>query len=241
MRFAALASRNRKELLRDPFSLVFGVGLPLVLLLLISVLQNSIAVDIFKIENFAPGIAVFSFSFISLFSGLLIASDRSSSFLLRIFASPLSATDYIVSYSLPLFPLALLQAAVCFGAAFFFGLPVTVNVLLTLLVLMPAAALFISFGLLLGSLFTDKQVGGVASIIIQVAALTSGMWFDLNMMGGVVKAIGYALPFAHAVDATRAALVGDWAAVLPHTLWTAGYAVVFFGVAVWGFRKQMTD
>lgn len=144
MRFTAFASRNGKELLHD----------------------------LFRIENFAPGIAVFSFSFISLFSGMFIAKDRSSSFLMRLFASPLSAFDYIVSYSLPLLLIALLQSAVCFAAAFFFGLPFSANVLLTMLVLMPVSLLFISFGLLLGSIFTDKQVGGVASILIQLAAFS---------------------------------------------------------------------
>lgn len=239
MRMAAFASRNRKELLRDPFSLLFGIGLPLCLLLLVSTLQKSIAVDLFRIENFAPGIAVFSFSFVSLFSGMLIARDRGSSLLMRLFASPLTASDYILSYSLPLLPIALLQSAVCFAAALFFGLPVTVNVLLTMLVLIPVALLFISFGLLLGSLFTDRQVGGVASILIQVAALLSGMWFDLNMMGGTLKVIGYALPFAHALDATRAALAGDYSMILPHLLWSTGYTVVIFALAVMAFRKQM--
>lgn len=208
-------------------------------LLLISTLQKSITVDIFRIENFAPGIAVFSFSFITLFSGMLIANDRSNSFLMRLFASPLSASDYIVGYSLPLLSIALLQSSVCFITAFFLGLPVNVNVLLAILVLIPVALLFISFGLLIGSIFTDKQVGGIASILIQLAALSSGMWFDLNMIGGTLKTIGYALPFAHAVDATRAALAGEVSSIVPHLLWTIGYTIIIFVFATLAFRKNM--
>jgi ABC-2 type transport system permease protein len=239
MRFTAFASRNRKELLRDPFSFIFGIGLPLFLLLIISTLQKSIPVDIFKIENFTPGIAIFSFSFISLFSGMLIAKDRSSSFLTRLFASPLSASDYIVGYSLPLLPIALLQTFICFITAFFLGLPVNVNVLFSILVLIPVAVLFIGSGLLLGSLFTDKQVGGITSILIQVVAFSSGMWFDLNMIGGILKTLGYALPFAHAVDATRAALAGELSLILPHLAWVIGYTVLIFVLAVWAFKKNM--
>lgn len=239
MRAIALASRNRKELLRDPLSLAFGIGLPVFLLLLISTLQKSITVDIFRIENFTPGIAMFSFSFISLFSGMLIAKDRSSSFLTRLFASPVSAVDYIVGYSLPLLPIALLQTSVCFITAFFLGLPVTVNVLLTLLILIPIAVLFIGFGLLLGSLLNDKQVGGICSILVQIVALSSGMWFDLNMIGGTLKVIGYALPFAHALDLTRASLAGDFASILPHLWPVLIYSVVVCYFAIWAFRKQM--
>lgn len=239
MSFMAFTSRNSKELLRDPPSLIFGIGLSLLLLLVISALQNSIGVDIFRIENFAPAVAIFSFSFISLFSGMLIANDRSSSFLMRLFASPLSASDYIISYSLPLLPVAFLQSSLCFLAAFFLGLPVTVNVLFTILVLIPIAVLFIGFGLLLGSIFTGKQVGIINAILIQLATFSSGMWFDLNVIGGIFKTIGYTLPFAHSVDATRAALSGELSSVYPHLLWVIGYAVLIFFIAVLAFKKQM--
>ncbi|MEA4889756.1 MAG: ABC transporter permease [Clostridiaceae bacterium] len=241
MRLAAFISRNRKELLRDPFSLIFGIGLPLFLLMIISSMQNSIKVDIFKIELFAPGIAMFSFSFISMFSGMLIAKDRSSSFLTRLFASPLTASDYIIGYSLPLLPIALLQSVICFGTAFFLGLPVNANILMALLVFIPIAILFIGLGLLLGSILSDKQVGGIMSILIQVVAFTSGMWFNLDLIGGAFKTIGYALPFAHALDAARAALSGDLAPILPHLLWVIGYAVVIFLAAIWIFKKKMKN
>ncbi len=241
MRLAAFISRNRKELLRDPFSLIFGIGLPLFLLLIISSMQNNIQMDIFSLKLFAPGIAMFSFSFISMFSGMLIAKDRSSSFLTRLFASPLTSSDYIIGYSLPLLPIALLQSAVCFITAFFLGLPINANILTALLALIPVALLFIALGLLLGSVLNDKQVGGIVSILIQVVAFTSGMWFDLDLIGGAFKTIGYMLPFAHALEATRAALAGDLTSILPHLLWVVGYAAVIFLAAIWIFRMKMKN
>ena len=120
MRFAAFASRNSKELLRDPLSLIFCIGLPLFLLVLVVVVNRNLPpVEIFKIENFAPGTAVFGFSFLTLFSGMLIGQDRSTSFLTRLFASPLTGSDYILGYSLPLLPIALLQSVIFFVVAFF--------------------------------------------------------------------------------------------------------------------------
>jgi ABC-2 type transport system permease protein len=240
MRLSAFTSRNSKELLRDPLSLIFCIGFPLFLLILVAVLNRSLPpVEAFKIENFTPGTAVFSFSFLTLFSGLLIAKDRTTSFLTRLFASPLTSSDYIFGYSLPLLPIALLQSVVFFIAAFFFGLPVTINVLMTLLVLIPAAALFMGFGLLFGSIFSDKQVGGFFSIFVYLATFLCGMWLDLNMVGGALKTIAYALPFAHAVDAAKATLAGEYSSIFPHLLWVIGYAVIVYIIAVWFFKKQM--
>jgi len=240
MRFSAFASRNSKELLRDPLSLVFSIGLPLFLLVLVAVLNRSLPpVEIFKIENFAPGTAVFGFSFLTLFSGMLIGKDRTTSFLVRLFASPLTASDFLFGYSLPLLPIALMQAVVFFITAFFFGLPVTASVLLTLLVLVPAAVLFIGFGLLFGCLFTDKQVGGVFSLFVWLTTFLSGQWLPLDMVGGPIKKIAYALPFAHAVDAAKVALAGNYSAIIPHLLWVIGYAVIVFIIAIWAFRKRM--
>ena len=242
MRFLVFASRNRKELLRDPLNLAFGIGFPVVLLLLLSAIQANIPVDLFQIGSLAPGVAVFGLSFMSLFSGTLIAKDRTTSFLMRLFASPLSASDFILGYVLPLLPIALAQSAICFIMSIFLGLPVNANVLLALAVLAPAAALFISIGLLAGTVFTDKQVGAICgALLTNVAAWLSGTWFDLDLVGGAFKTIAYLLPFAHAVDATRAAIAADYASIMPHLWWVIGYAVAVAGMAVVVFNRKMSS
>lgn len=242
MRCLAFAARNRKEILRDPLSLAFGLGFPLVLILLISLMQRNIVgmpTDIFGIENFAPGMAVFGLSFLSLFLGMLMANDRSTSFLMRLFASPLRSFDYILGYSLPLLPLGLVQGLCCFLAAACFGLRLNVHILLALLVLVPVGALFISFGLLLGSQLTYGQVGGVASILVNVAAWLSGTWFPLEMIGGAFRTICNLLPFVHAVEAVQAALQGQYAVILAHLAWVIGYAALVFLLATVLFRRKM--
>ena len=166
MKSLVFASRNRKEILRDPLNLAFGIGFPVVILLLLSAIQANIPVEIFAIKKLICGIAVFGLSFISLFSGMLIAKDRSTSFLMRLFTAPLSAPDYIIGYTLPLIPMAVLQIAISFIVAFFLGLTVNVNVLFAIIVLLPAAVLFIGIGLLAGSIFNDKQVGGICGALL---------------------------------------------------------------------------
>lgn len=241
MRSTAFATRNHKEMVRDPLNLAFGIGFPLVILLLLSALQQNIEIELFVIDQLVPGVAVFGFSFISLFSGMLIAKDRSSSFLMRLYTGPLTAPDYIVGYTLPLVPMAILQVAITFVAASFLGLQVTLNVLLSVIVLLPTAVLFIGIGLLAGSIFNDKQVGGICgALLTNLSAWLSGTWFDLNLVGGWFKEIAYVLPFAHAVDAGRAAISGDYASILPHLWWVIGYSVVIMVVAIFAFRKKMS-
>ncbi|MGD9675828.1 MAG: ABC transporter permease [Candidatus Bipolaricaulia bacterium] len=242
MKALVFAARNRKEILRDPLNLAFGIGFPVIVLLLISAIQANIPVDLFTIDRLAPGIAVFGLSFVALFSGTLIAKDRTTSYLMRLFSSPLTARDFIFGYTLPLLPMALVQASVCFFIAILLGLPADARILLTLVVLLPAAVLFIAIGLLAGTLFTDKQVGAVCgALLTNAAAWLSGTWFDLDLVGDVFKKIAYALPFAHAVDAARAATGGDIAATLPHLYWVIGYAVAVATIAVIVFKRRMTS
>lgn len=242
MRLLAFSGRNSKEILRDPLSLVFGIGFPVILILLISLMKRSLddmPVEVFGIESFAPGMAVFGLSFLALFLGMLISNDRNSSFLMRLFASPLTGFDYIVGYSLPLLPIAVFQSAICFATALLFGLPISANILLAIVVLIPVAALFISFGLLMGTHLSFSQVGGIGSILINVGAWLSGTWFNLDMIGGAFRTICYALPFAHAVDAVEAAITGDFASILPHVLWVIAYTAGIFALAVYSFRQKM--
>lgn len=163
----------------------------------------------FGIAAFTPGMAVFGLSFLSLFLGMLIANDRSSAFLMRLFACPMTGADYILGYSLPMLPLALLQGVVCYVTALFFGLPVSVNLLPGLAVLLVPAMLFIALGLLLGSLFTATQVGGAASILVNLAAWLSGTWLQPGYDRRCFRTLCNLLPFAHAVEAVKAAMNGS--------------------------------
>lgn len=240
MKTLAFASRNTKEIIRDRLNLAFGIGFPVILILLLSAIQSNIPVPIFEIGRLSPGIAVFGLSFISLFSGLLIAKDRTSSFMLRLFASPLTSGNFIFAYTLPLLPMAVLQMTACFIVAFFLGLTVSINVLLTIIVLIPAAVLFIAIGLLCGSLFNDKQVGSVCgALLTNLSAWVSGTWFDIDLVGGTFKAVADALPFVHAVNAGRAALSGHYASIFPDLWWVIGYAAAVTAIAILVFKRKM--
>ena len=240
MRMLTFSGRNAKEILRDPLNLAFGLGFPLVLLLLLSAIQANIPVPLFEISQLAPGISVFGLAFLTLFSATLMAKDRSSAFLQRLYTTPMTPVDFILSYTLPILPLATAQTAVCYLAALFLGLQPSVHILLAILFSLPIALLYIALGLLCGSILNDKQVGGICgALLTNLSAWLSGIWFDLALVGGVFQKIAYALPFVHAVELERAVLAGNWERVLPHLLWVLGYAIALLALAVLLFLRQM--
>lgn len=93
MKMLTFSSRTAKEILRDPVNLGFGLGFPVALILLLSAIQANIPVSMFEIENLAPGMTVFGLSFMTLFAATLIAKDRESALLQRLYTTPLTAAD----------------------------------------------------------------------------------------------------------------------------------------------------
>lgn len=240
MRMLTFAGRNVKEIVREPLNLFFGLGFPLVLIFLLSAIQANIPVKLFEIAHLTPGITVFGLSFMTLFSATIIAKDRGTAFLQRLYTTPLTPTDFILGYTLPILPVALAQAVICYLSAFALGLPITVNVLYAIIFIVPVSLLFIAMGLLCGSVFSDKQVGGICgALFTNLSAWLSGIWFDLDLVGGVFKKIAYALPFVHAVDMERALLAGDFAGIFPHLWWVLSYSAVLLLLAVLLFLRQM--
>ncbi|MBO5879776.1 MAG: ABC transporter permease [Clostridia bacterium] len=240
MRILTFAKRNTKEILRDPLNLCFGLGFPLALILLLSAIQANVPVSLFEIEHLAPGVAVFGLSFLTLFSATVISKDRGSSLLQRLYTTPLKPLDFILGYALPIVPIAIGQSLICYVAAIILGLDVTINILLAIALIIPISVFYIALGLLCGSVLSDKQVGGICgALLTNLSAWLSGVWFDLELVGGVFKKIAYVLPFVHAVEMERAALSGNFADIFEHLLWVLGYALLATIVAVILFLRQM--
>ena len=240
MKMLTFSGRNMKEILRDPLNLFFGLGFPIIVLLLLTTIQANIPVSMFEIEHLSPGIAVFGLSFMTLFAATLIAKDRSSALLQRLYTTPLSSKDFVLGYIIPILPICIAQTLICYAVAVVLGLGITVNILLSAISMLPIAIFYISLGLLCGSVFTDKQVGGICgALLTNLSAWVSGIWFDIALLGGTFKKIAYALPFVHAVEMERAVLSGNFADIFPHICWVLGYAVVITIAAVFAFLHQM--
>lgn len=240
MRMLTFANRNAKEILRDPLNLAFGLGFPLVLMLLLSAIQANIPTKLFEIQHLTPGIAVFGLSFMTLFSATIISKDRGSSLLQRLYTTPLTPVDFILGYTLPILPIAMAQCVICYIVAIVLGLKVTIGMVYAVAFIIPISMFYIAFGLLCGSVLSDKQVGGVCgALLTNLSAWLSGTWFDLALVGGAFQKIAYMLPFVHAVEMERAVLAGNYAGIFPHLWWVLGYAILTLAAAVLLFLRQI--
>lgn len=240
MKMLTFAQRNTKEILRDPLNLFFGLGFPLVLLVLLRAIQANVPVELFALSRLTPGITVFGLSFLTLFSATIVARDRRSALLQRLYTTPMTGLDFILGYTLPMVPMAAAQCAVCYAGALCLGVEPTGQIMYAIGWILPVAVLYIALGLLCGSVLTDRQVGGVCgALLTNVSAWLSGTWFDLDLVGGTFQKVACALPFVHAVELERAVLAGNWAGVLPHLWYVLGYAAVTLLLAVVCFLRQM--
>ncbi len=240
MRMLTFSGRTAKEVLRDPLNLFFGLGFPLVLIGLLTAIQQNIPVPIFQLEHLTPGITVFGLAFMTLFSAVLVSKDRESAFLQRLYTTPLGAWDFIGGYILPLLPISLAQGVICYLSGMALGLEVTVNTVYAVLSLLPVSLFYISLGLVCGSVFSSKQVGGICgALLTNLSAWLSGIWFDIGLVGGVFQKVANALPFLHAVELERAVFLGNFSAALPHLWWVLGYTAVTTAGAILLFLRQM--
>lgn len=240
MRMLTFAKRCGKEILRDPLNLCFGLGFPLVLLVLLSSLQKNIPVSLFEINTLTPGLTIFGLSFMTLFSATLVAKDRESALLQRLYTTPLTGLDFILGYMLPLLPMALMQALICYLAAIPLGLTFGINIVYAVIGILPMAVFNIALGLLFGSILNVKQVGGICgALLTNLSAWLSGVWFDLSLVGGAFEKLANCLPFVHGVEMGKALFNGNFSLAATHLLPILLYCGLAAAAAVFCFLRQM--
>lgn len=246
----AFALRNGMEILRDPLSYVFCAGFPVVMLALMTVVDQSIppqaGMTIFRIDNLCGGVMVFGQMFVMLFTAITVARDRSSAFLVRMYATPMVSMDFMLGYALPMLVIGMAQGAVIGAASLVIacvtGTALSVGGVLAALGILPVvSALFTGFGLLFGTLFSEKAAPGLCSVIISLGSFLGGVWFDPDQTGGALLHLSRCTPFYHATHALRAALHTDFAAA---TLGvsagiTAACAALVLLAGAWCFRRRM--
>lgn len=238
MRMLNFAKRNFKELIRDPLSLVFEIILPIFLLFIFQ--QINIPGEAYKLENFTPGIIVFGFSFITLFTATLVSKDRSSSLLIRLGTSPMKSSDYILGYIISLIPVIIIQDILFFIVAILLGLSFSINIIYTILISLVVSMLFITLGILIGSLVSEKATGGIGSIVVQLVCFTSGMYFSKDLIGNGFAFVCEILPFESCLNIVKGILNNNFDIIsaqniIVFTLYTIGVLVL----SIIAFKKKM--
>ena len=237
--------RTMKEVLRDPVNLFFGFIFPVMMLWVLSLIYKQVgkipgATQI-DMTQMAAAIASYAPVFLSLFAGMLIAKDRTSTFLNRLFASPMTAVDFIMGYTLPMLVVSVIQSAATYLCAGFFGFRITIRVLLAVVIVLLTALMYIGVGLLCGTVMSDKSVGGVCgAVLTTVSFILSGLTIPLEIMGSVFQTVAKALPFYNAAQATEMAISGNFANIWPYLSIVLIYMVACLvaAIVVFAVRKK---
>ena len=239
MKVISLSGRNMKEIYRDPVSMLLGLAMPIAFLLLFSSIYKKAGLEMFSPQMLTPGIIIFCFAFLIMFSAILLARDKESALLTRLLTAPLKSSDFILAYILPFLPLALFQTVICLIVGAILGATFH-NIILACIIFFFAALICISLGMILGSIFTVNQVSGVGSVLVTAIGLFCGAWAPLKMMGGIFETIGYALPFAHAVDAAKFLLNGfSFSDIVSNFYFILIYSLVLFMLAIFSFKWRI--
>lgn len=191
-RTAAFIKRNALEMLRDPIIYVFCLGFPVVMLALFQIINKYTAgnTPMFEAKSLVPGITVFSFTFVMLAVSLLVSKDKTSAFLVRLYTSPMRTFEYAAGYALPCFIVGVGQEVVCLFCGFIISLIVGGGyfsfgaAMLLMVAMLPALLICIFFGILFGSVLSEKSAPAIASVFISAAGILGGCWMPLDTMGG---------------------------------------------------------
>ena len=243
-RILVLTKRNLKEIIRDPLSLIFTLGMPLFMEILFYLIFHSLT-EQFEMKYLAPGIVVFAQSFLSLFVGLLIALDRSTSFLTRLYVSKAKSYEFIFSYAIAMLPIVLVQSILFFLVGGIFDTSIfCVGMIFAILLSLLTSLFFISMGILLGTICSEKSIGGISSIVIAGQSVLSGMWFPLDGLNKGMITFMKCLPFRNATILIQNIMNGvndsfkDF--ILPLII-VLIYTAIPFVTAILLFRKKMKE
>ena len=241
-RIFVLTKRNLKEILRDPLSLIFTLGMPLFMEILFYLIFHNLTSQ-FEMKYLAPGIVVFAESFLSLFVGLLIALDRLTSFLTRLYVSKTKSYEFIFSYALSMLPIVLIQSILFFIVGGIFDASIfSFKMVFAILLSLVTSLFFIAMGILLGTICNEKSIGGISSVVIAGQSILSGMWFPLEGLNDGIITFMNVLPFRNATILIQNTMIGvtnifdDF--VLP-LLIVLAYTIITFILAILLFRCKM--
>lgn len=241
-RIITLTKRNLKEIIRDPLSLSFIIGMPLLMEVFFYLIFHNLTTQ-FEMRYLAPGIVVFSQAFLTLFIGLLISLDRTTSFLTRLYVSKAKSYEFIISYALAMIPIILIQSCLFFLIGIIFEPTLLkIDILYAILLSLVTSLLFLGLGILFGSICNEKSVGGVCSIVISMHSILSGMWYPVEGLDKTMLDIMDILPFKNATMLVQNTLNGIndyWNDFFKPLVIILVYCVIIFVLAIILFKSKM--
>ena len=189
----------------------------------------------------SPGIVVQFAIFGLVTSAQILVQERKTRTLQRLMTTAMKPWEIVAGHMLAMFGLTILQTAllVVFGQ-----LALNVNYLrepLGILLVSVALGLWVaSMGLLIGVIANaDDQVILYSMVAMFLFSALGGTWFPLESAGGAFGTLGRLMPSAWAMNGYQNILIRGLGldSVWMPTLILSAYALAFFVLAVWRFRK----
>lgn len=243
-RIFILSKRNILEIIRDPLSLIFTILIPLFMEILFYFLFHNLTSQ-FEMRYLAPGIAVFSQSFLTLFTGILISTDRKTSFLTRLYVTKTKSYEFIFSYTIGILPITIIQSILFFMIGSVIDTSIfTLNMIPAIFLSLVTSLFFIAVGILFGSVCNEKSIGGISSIMIVGQSVLSGMWFPIEGLDSSMVTIMKVLPFKNATTLIQNMIIGFndvFKDIFLPLIIVLGYTIIAFAIAIIVFKSKMKE
>ena len=193
-------------------------------------------------EQSSPGILVQFAIFGVMTAALLLVLERRSRTLGRMLSAPVTRSQVVAGHVLAMFIVTFLQGLLLVVLGQFVFKVDYMQSPVAVLVVLAALSLWVaSLGLFIGVIAkTQEQVSMLSMVAMFFFSAAGGAWFPLEITGRVFSFVGHLLPSAWAMDGFQNVILrglGFGSALVPAAV-IAGYAVLFFAVAVWRFRAE---
>ena len=191
-----------------------------------------------------PGILGMNMMFSCLFGvGYVVLRYRKSGFLKRLYATPLTAFEFLSAQVLSRLGLILFVTAILYtGIGAIIGFRNAGSTLLLLLIAIIGALSMIALGLTIAARFASEElVGGLLNLLTWPMMLLSGIWFSLEGSPRWVQWVAHVFPLTHVLDAARAVMLdgAGLAQIAPHLMFLGATALAFLAFGAWSFRWRI--
>lgn len=172
----------------------------------------------------------------------ILVIERKTRTLQRMLTTSMRRWEIIAGHLLAMFTVVLLQQALLIlFAQWFLNVNYLREPIATLLVMVSFGAWIAAMGLFISAIAkTDEQAVMWSLLAMFVLTALAGAWFPLDVTGQAFNTIGHLTPGAWAMDGFQNIVVrglGVPSVLLPSVV-LLGFAVLFFGLAVWRFKFE---
>jgi ABC-2 type transport system permease protein len=190
-----------------------------------------------------PGNAVLFGFFIALTTAMAFAGERRTGTWRRLLSTPVPRWQALLATLVPYYIVGLCQLGFLFGVgAAAFGMKVAGSVVALVVLSATVSLCAVCLGFLLAAIGgSERQLGGVGSVVILVMGLLGGCMYPRLLMPPFMKTLGLGVPHGWALDGYYDVLVRAGttiADIAPSIFVLLGFAVLFAGAALALFRFE---